>query len=573
MAGHRLFICVLTLVLLASCRTTPEAADLILHGGKIVTLDETVAECEAIAVRGDRILALGSNASIESHRGPSTEVIDLEGKLAIPGFIEGHGHFLSVGQARMTLNLTRVQSWGEIVAIVSEAASRARPEEWILGRGWHQEKWDTVPESAVEGLPDHRALSAVSPRNPVYLTHASGHASLVNARTMELAGIDRNTPDPPGGEIVRDARGEPIGVLRETASDLVRRALQEAQARRSPEEIEADLIRQVELAGRESLAYGVTTFHDAGSSFQTLDLLRRLASEGRLDVRLWVMVRDGLDELREKLEAYRTIGYGDDRLTVRAIKLSLDGALGTHGAWLLEPYSDLPRSTGLNTLPLEHLRETARLAIQHDFQLCVHAIGDRANREVLDLFEEVFREYPDKADLRWRVEHAQHLHPLDIPRFGHLGVIASMQGNHCTSDAPWVLQRLGAGRAEEGAYVWRKLMETGALVTNGTDAPVEDLNPIGSFYASVSRRLEDGRVFFPEQRMTRMQALRSYTWNNASAAFEEHLKGSLSVGKLADIVVLSQDLLTIPEHEIPHTQVVYTILGGKVVYRLDESGF
>ncbi len=268
---------------------------------------------------------------------------------------------------------------------------------------------------------------------------------------------------------------------------------------------------------------------------------------------------------------YRLIGYGDNKLTVRAIKRGIDGALGPHGAWLLQPYRDLSSSAGLNTSSIESIEETARLAIQHGFQLCTHAIGDRANRETLDIYEAAFRENPDKTDLRWRVEHSQHLHPNDIPRFGELGVVASMEGIHATSDAPYVLERLGERRAREGAYVWQSLMQTGAVVTNGTDAPVEDVSAIESFYATVSRRLKDGSVFFPEQRMSREEALKSYTLNGAYAAFEEDIKGTLTPGKLADITVLSKDIMTIPEDEILSTEVVYTIVGGEIMYnRADQ---
>jgi predicted amidohydrolase YtcJ len=278
------------------------------------------------------------------------------------------------------------------------------------------------------------------------------------------------------------------------------------------------------------------------------------------------MLRTSNDVLAANLDKYKMIGAGDNHLSVRAIKRQIDGALGSRGAWLLEPYTDKPDSTGLATEDPEDIRKTAELAIQHGYQLCVHAIGDRANREVLNIFESVFKEHPDKKDLRWRVEHAQHLSAADIPRFGKLGVIPAMQGVHCTSDAPYVLLRLGPKRAEEGAYVWQKLMKTGAIVGNGTDAPVEDVSPLASFYASVSRKLKDGSVFYADQRMSREEALKSYTWNNAYAAFEDKLKGSLEAGKLADITVLSRDIMTIPEDEIMATDVVYTIVGGKMMF-------
>ncbi len=544
-----------------------EPADLVLRGGKVVTMDRAKPKAEALAVRGDVIVAVGTDKEIQPYIGKSTQVIDLTGKLALPGLIEGHGHFTAIGQARMNLNLMDARNWDEIVVMVSQAARKAQPGEWILGRGWHQEKWDKAPSENVEGFPTHASLSKVSSNNPVYLTHASGHAAFANAKAMELAGIDRNTANPPGGEILKDAQGNPIGVLRETASGLIARALAAARARRSPAQVEAEARKEIELAAQECLSKGITSFQDAGSSFATIDLLKKLVEEGKLGLRLWVMIREENSKLAQDLSKYRIINFGDKRLTVRAIKRAIDGALGSRGAWLLEPYSDLPASTGLNTTPIEEIKETARLALAHGFQLCVHAIGDRANRETLNIFEESFRAHPEKKDLRWRIEHAQHLSAADIPRFAQLGVIASMQGIHCTSDAPFVTARLGAKRAEEGAYVWQKLMKSGAIVINGTDAPVEDVSPIASFYASVTRKLGNGSVFYPDQRMSREDALKSYTWSTAYAAFEENVKGSLTAGKLADITVLSSDILTAPEDEILKTEVVCTVVGGKIAYR------
>lgn len=554
--------------LMVSCSKAPEPADLILRNGKIVTLEDDQPVVEAIATKGNKILALGSTESVQKHLGPETHVIDLQGKLVVPGFIEGHGHFMGLGRSKMMLDLTQAKSWQEIVDMVAEAVKQVRPGQWILGRGWHQEKWERRPRPSVEGLPVHTALSRVSPENPVYLTHASGHAAFANAMAMRLAGIDRNTPDPEGGEIVRDRRGNPTGMLREKAQRLVARAIEQYRAGRSAEEREAEWRKIVELAGREALSKGVTSFHDAGASFETIDFFKKLADEGKLPLRLYVMVRyQSNEEMEKKLPQYRLIGYGNHFLTVRSIKRQIDGALGSHGAWLLEPYADMPTSTGLVLEPPEDIQRTCELAIQYGFQVNTHAIGDRANREVLNIYEKVFSANPDKKDLRWRIEHAQHLHPDDIPRFAQLGVIASMQGIHCTSDAPWVIKRLGEKRAREGAYVWRALWDSGAVVTNGTDAPVEDINPILSYYATVTRRTADGTAFFPEQALSREEALKSYTLNNAYAAFEENLKGSLAPGKLADMVVLSHDILTIPAEEIPKTTVLYTILGGKIVYQ------
>ncbi len=554
----------------ASAFLCAQPADLILRNGKVVTLDPKNPSGQAIAVRDGRILMVDSDAEVARYRGPGTLVIDLEGRLAIPGFIEGHGHFTGIGEAKMELNLRNARTWDDIVNMVAAAAREAKPGEWILGRGWHQAKWEKTPTPNVEGFPVHDALSKVSPNNPVLLEHASGHAAFVNAAAMKAARITRDTPDPPGGAILKDKQGNPTGALQERAQGLANSAHAAYEAKQTPFERMQHAQRQLELAAEECLSKGITTFEDAGSPFATIDLMKKTQKEKSLGIRLWVMVRVPTDQLAARIKDYRIQGYADDHLTVRAIKRQIDGALGSRGAWLLEPYSDLPpdapNRSGMNTEDLADIRKTAEIAINNDFQLCIHAIGDRANREVLNLYESVFREHPDKKNLRWRIEHAQHLDPADIPRFGQLGVIAAMQAIHCTSDAPYVLARLGPKRAEAGAYVWQKLMKSGAVVTNGTDAPVEDVNPIASFYAAVSRKLKDGSVFYPDQRMSRLEALRSYTINNAYAAFEESIKGSLEHGKLADITVLSKDIMTIPDDEIPSTQVAYTIVGGKILY-------
>jgi hypothetical protein len=541
-------------------------ATLVLRNARIVTMDDARPEAQAIAARGDVIVAVGSNDEVAKLVGPDTRVIDLGGQFAMPAFIEGHGHFMGVGQARMTLDLMKVKNWDEVVTMVGAAVKAAKPGEWIIGRGWHQEKWDRVPQPSVEGFPTHDSVSRVSPDNPVVLTHASGHASFANAKAMALANVTRETPSPAGGEILKDATGQPIGIFRETASRLVQGAYGGWRRTLSPQQLEAEARRQIDLASQESLSKGIATFHDAGVSFETVDLYKRAVDEGKLGVRLYVMIRAGVEELSKKLASYRLVDYGDKRLTVRAIKLSLDGALGPRGAWLLEPYSDMPASTGLNTVPIPVAQETAKLALQHGYQYCVHAIGDRANRETLDIYESAYASAPGK-DLRWRVEHAQHLNPADIPRFGKLGVIAAMQGVHCTSDAPFVPARLGQKRSEEGAYVWQKLMKSGAVVTNGTDAPVEDVDPIASYHASVTRRLADGATFYPGQRMTRLEALKSYTISAAYSAFEEKSKGSLAPGKLADITVLTKDITAVPDAEIPTARVALTIVGGKVAYQ------
>lgn len=550
--------------LLAPLARAADPADLVLLGGKVVTVDPKRPVAQALAARGDRILAVGTDEEVSRLIGKGTRVIRLKGRLAIPGFIEGHGHFVSLGQTKRMLDLTKAKSWEEIVRQVEAAARKAAPGEWIVGRGWHQEKWEKKPTPNVDGYPTHEALSRVTPENPVLLTHGSGHMNFANALAMRLAEVTGSTKPPAGGEIPKDKAGQPIGVFRETAQGLIARARAADQRGRTAQQREKEVLDDIEAATRECLSKGITSFQDAGAPLDTIDLFGRLAKDGKLQLRLWVMARDDNARLAKGLASVRTIGAGNHHLTVRAIKRSIDGALGPHGAWLLEPYEDRPSSSGLNTSTVESIRETARLAVKHDYQLCVHAIGDRANRETLNLFEEAFKASPSRESRRWRVEHAQHLHRDDTPRFAKLGVIASMQGIHCTSDAVYVIRRLGLRRAEEGAYVWRTLLDSGAVVTNGSDTPVEDVDPLASFHASVTRRLSSGTVFFPKQVMTREEALRSYTHSAAYAAFEEEQKGSLAVGKLADVVVLSHDILTCAEPDILKAKVVCTVVGGKV---------
>ncbi len=549
------------LALFSACKKLPEA-DLILVNAKVVTLDAQNNIAQAVAIKGDRILAVGDAAEIKKMRGPQTKVLDLTGNLVVPGLIEGHAHFLGMGEALLRLDLTKTRSWQDIVDSVAQRAARAEPGEWIIGRGWHQEKWQKLPAKLVEGYPVHQALSKVSPKNPVILTHASGHAVFVNQKAMEIAGINRNTPNPMGGKIVRDRYGNPTGVLLENAMDLVWKAYHK-QVAANPE---AEKIRYAEKAMEACLKNGITSFHDAGASFEEIELFKRLAEQEKLKVRLYVMIHEPNKRLQQRIHQFPIIGYGNNFLTVRAIKRYMDGALGSRGAWMIKPYNDQPNSVGFNVISPDTLLTTARLAIEHGLQLCTHAIGDRANHEVLNVYEKVFKEHPEKNDLRWRIEHAQLIHPADVKRFAQLGVIAAMQGIHCTSDGPWVPQRIGDERAKEEAYIWQTLWQTGAVVTNGTDAPVEAIDPLANFYALVTRRMKNGQYFYPEQSLTPEQALKAYTYNNAFAAFEEKIKGSLEPGKLADITVLSKDILTVPPYKIPQTKVLYTIIGGKIAW-------
>lgn len=566
MSKFRRFLVALCAIAANAAGAQQTRADLVLLHGDLFTVDSQHPRAQAIAVRGDRIAAVGSDAEIQRWVGPKTRVVDLQGRLAIPGFIDGHGHYTGLGESKLVLDLTRAHTWDDIVAQVRDAAVSAKPGTLIEGRGWHQEKWTRAPQPNVEGVPLHASLDAASPRNPVILEHASGHASFVNGAALRLAGVTRDTPTPAGGEIVKDSTGEPTGLLKESAQGLMSRARAKLPQLTHAEK-EARFRKIVQLAGDDALSKGVTSFHDAGSSFATIDGYKQLARAGQLPVRLYVMVRFESDSaLDAKLDSYRMNGFANGMLTVRSIKQQIDGALGSHGAWLLEPYTDLPSSTGLTLKPVPAIEKTARIALKHDFQVNIHAIGDRANREVLDVYERIFRDNPAKHDLRWRIEHAQHVDPTDVARFKQLGVIASMQGVHTISDGPWVAKRLGEERARRTSYLWRSLMDAGAIVTNGTDTPVEDVDPIMSFYGSVTRKTREGIVFVPEQRVSREEGLRAYTLNNAYASFEEKDLGSLTPGKYADIVVLSKNIMTVPDDEIPTARVDLTILGGKTRY-------
>ncbi|MBN8679907.1 MAG: amidohydrolase [Chitinophagales bacterium] len=544
---------------------TPEQplATLILVNGNFFTADSAQTKVTAVAIAGERILALGTDEAMKKLAGPQTQVLDLQGAFAMPGFIEGHGHFNGLGQSLQNLNLIQTKSWAEITGLVAEKVKNAKPGEWIEGRGWHQEKWIEPAGTTVNGYPYHTDLSAVSPNNPVILYHASGHGLIANARALELAGISRETSDPVGGRIVRDTRGNLTGVFEENAMTLIEKPFSEWLNKRSEAEKVVAFDKTTQLAAQECLAKGITSFQDAGSGFWELEQYRRLAEAGQLPLRLWAMASQPQAHDIPKLANYPQIGLGKGFFTCRAMKCYFDGALGSYGAWLLAPYDDKPGFVGQNTTPLDTIANMAQVCKKYGLQLCVHAIGDRANREVLNVAENA---QLDK-DARWRIEHAQHIDPQDIPRFAQLGVIASMQAIHCTSDAPFVVKRLGEQRARTGAYAWRSLIDSGAHLTNGTDAPVEDVDPLPCLYASVTRKRADtGFEFFTEQKMTREEALRSYTIWNAWGAFEEKEKGSLTPGKLADIVVLSKDLLQCQPEEILQAKVLKTIVGGKVVF-------
>ncbi|MFN3840525.1 MAG: amidohydrolase [Cyclobacteriaceae bacterium] len=550
-----------------ACKPKTEA-DLIIYGGRIYTVNDKQPVVEAVVVRGDKIEFVGTEKEAMRFKGEKTQLINLTGKTMTPGLIEGHGHLMGVGYNELNLDLMDVKSYDELVMRVKEAAAKAQPGQWILGRGWHQDKWDVKPERTVKGFQTHQKLSEATPNNPVFLRHASGHAAMANAKAMEIAGVNQLSKDQTGktdvegGEVIRDESGNPTGIFNERAMTLISRHI--------PEDDESRDQQALELAIQACWRNGITSFHDAGTSRENIELYKEFKARGKLGVRLYVMLT-GWD--RDLIYEWMRRGPEidpDNRLTIRAIKLNCDGALGSRGAWLLEPYADRPDFYGMATLSMDTVLTTSRAALKAGFQVCSHAIGDRANREILDRYERAFTENPSVRDHRFRIEHAQHLHPSDIPRFGKLGVIPAMQAIHMSSDRPWAIDRLGEKRIKEGAYMWQSLLKSGAVVVNGTDAPVEPLNPIPSFYASVTRKTLKGEPdggYEPEEKMTREQALRSYTLDAAFGAFEEKSKGSIEVGKLADFTVFSSDLMTVPEKEILNTEVVMTLVGGRVVYQ------
>ncbi len=561
-----IWLCSLLPLAFAQEKTEPKLAALAIVNANILICDADMNRASAIAIHNGRILAIGERSQIEPLLGKTTKIIDAEGTTVTPGLIDSHLHFLGLGQSLQMLDLSQADSWEKIESQVVEASLKLPKGAWIEGRGWHQSKWNSPPKGNVDGYPNHRALSSAVPDHPVVLTHASGHASFANDAAMKLAGVDRNTFDPNGGEVLRDADGNPIGVFRENAQALIRRAQSRTTERPSDEQTLAATLTQIQLAGRECLRHGITGVHDAGCTFATARLLKRFADSHQLPIRMAVMIRDGSDRLAAQMDAHRWDSVGEGFLSVRSIKVSIDGALGPHGAWLLEPYSDLPTTSGLNTIPIDELRNIAALCKKHGWKLCVHAIGDRANREVLDIYEQVLGEQAS-TDHRWRIEHAQHLDPNDIPRFGKLGVIPVMQANHCTSDAIFVPQRLGERRSAQGAYVWRSLIDSGSFIPNGTDAPVERVDPRVSLYAAVTRQLTTTQAFYPNQCMTRKEALLSYTLWPAKAAFQEKDLGSLEKGKMADLVLWDTDLLHCQPLDILKANVQLTVVAGSVVYQ------
>ncbi len=545
----------LALALTARAGAQQPAPDLILHHARIYTAIDARPEAAALAIRGDRLVAVGPEAAILALKGPATQVVDLGGRTIVPGLTDAHGHFTNLGSSLQRLDFRGLTSYDAIVAMVKQRAATARPGEWILGRAWDQNLW------ADKSFPTHDQLDAAAPNNPVYLTRVDGHAGLANQRAMQLAGVTRATEAPAGGRLIRDAKGNPTGVFIDGAQRLINANI--------PPESDAQLDEQILLADKECRRLGLTMVHDAGNTKRAIDAYKRLADAGTLQTRIYAMARGSLAELAPFFKAGPIADYHDYHVIIRAIKIVADGALGSRGAAMLEDYSDEPGNKGLLTTPPDEVYAQTLAASKAGFQTCIHAIGDRANREVLDVFARVQKEVPGSKSLRMRDEHAQILSLQDIPRFAQLGVIASMQPTHCTSDMPWVPARIGRKRTTDGAYVWQKLMKTGVVIASGSDFPVEQPNPMLGLYAAITRQDVHGSPpggWAPDQRMSRMEALKSFTINAAYAAHLEKELGTLEAGKLADLVVLSGDVMTEPAKDILTTTVVKTMIGGRWVY-------
>ena len=552
--GARIFFILLT-VLFAPASL---AASLLISG-TIYTADDAHNVVEAVVIQDGRFTYVGDLVTAQSKVEAGHRHIALGEATAYPGFIESHGHLSSLGEAITNLDLNGVDSYQTIVGMVADAAAKASPGQVIKGRGWHQSKWSKQPSVMIDGFPTHRSLSEVSPNNPVFLGHANGHTALVNQAAMDALNLNYNTPTPDGGVIVKDGKGDPTGILHENAIDLAYplTALSKASS-----------MAAILAAQAHAFQWGITNFHDAGASSTDIDAQLTLDESKQLKLRVYTMVSAQDEALTDHwLNRPPLIADDESRLTIRSFKAVMDGALGSRTAWLHQPYSDDPGTSGVQTFDEDRLVDIMNRSNAHSWQINTHAIGDKANTVVLDAIHEASL---SERDHRSRIEHSQHLQPSDIDRFASLGVIASIQAIHMSSDRPWAINRLGKERIESGAYVWRDLLNAGVHIANGTDVPVEPINPIANFYASVARKTLRGLPtggYEIDQKLSREETLKSMTLWNAYAAFEEAEVGSISVGKRADMTITNQNLMTIDEADILATKPVMTIIGGEVVYK------
>ena len=528
-------------------------ADLIVVNANVYTVDDARPRASAFAVRAGKIVFVGSDREARFLGGSATKVVDAGGRTVIPGMVDAHAHLLGLGNSLRNVQLAGSKTYDEVIAKVVERAKTAKPGEWILGRGWDQNLW---PDKK---FPTHEALSRAVPNNPVVLTRIDGHALLANEMALKAASITPATRDPSGGRIERNTDGSPTGVFVDNAEDLIERVVPE---------LTRDQTRAAILAAiAEANKWGLIGIHDAGASRETIDIYESLAREGRYNLRNYVLISGDTANVRHYLNIGPRSALYDGHIWVRAIKLYSDGALGSRGAALLAPYSDDPGNTGLLVTPPAQIQAIATRALRRGFQVGVHAIGDRGNRVVLDAYDAALKAVP-VADHRFRIEHAQVVSLDDIPRFAKMGVIPSMQPSHQTSDMRWAEDRVGPQRIK-GAYAWRSLLNTGVVIPSGSDFPVEEVNPLISFHSAVSRQDASGWPpggWYPDQVMTRDEALKAMTIWPAYAAFQEKTMGSISPGKYADFVILDRDVMTVPASDILGTHVLSTWIAGKAVY-------
>ncbi|MBI3422976.1 MAG: amidohydrolase [Acidobacteria bacterium] len=537
----------------------PEPAELVLKNGVVYTVNDAQPKAEAVAIRYGHIVFIGSTADVKKFEAKTTRVVDLKGKAVYPGFADAHYHFSGVGFREMNLNLEGTTSLADFLAKVKARVDKAKPGEWVTGRGWIETFWQP------QAFPTRQDLDKIAPNNPVVLTRADGHGSVVNSAALKLANIDKTTASPFGGEIMKDKQtGEPNGMLLDRAQGLVQRLI--------PGPTKEDNERALILADQRSLALGWTQVHDAGVGYDQVEMAKRLYGEGKLKIRLYEAIRGPSADAQRLLKEGPQLGLYDQRLTVRTIKISIDGALGSKGAALLENYADHD-TNGFLTQKEEQVMPLLREALKKGIQVEVHAIGDRANRTILDWYERAFNEVAPierttRDDPRWRIEHAQIVHPDDIPRFAKLKIIPSMQPSHAIGDLHFAPARLGMERLK-GAYAWQTFLKQGNVIAGGSDAPVERGEPMIEFYAAVARKDAkgfSGAGWHPEEKVTREQALKMFTLWAAFAAFEEKSRGTIEIGKLADLTVLSADIMTIPESEILKTRCALTVVNGEVVF-------
>ena len=536
-----------------------QPADLVLSNGKIYTVNHRQPNAEAVAVKGGRIVFVGSNRDVQKYISKNTRVIDLKGETVVPGLTDAHHHLEGVGFREMTLNLEGVNSLQEFLAKVKARVDQAKPGEWVTGRGWIETFW-TPPV-----FPTRWDLDKVAPNNPVVLTRADGHGIVVNSTALKVAGIDKSMPSPFGGEISKDKQsGEPNGMLLDAAQGLLRRYI--------PATTTADEERAIVLGVNRDVSLGWTEVQNPGGSYGEIDLYKKLYAAGQIKLRIYKAVSAPGIEAQRLFQDGPIIGAYGNRLTVRSIKLYADGSLGSRSAALLAPYSDKPDTSGFLTIKEETLQPILQQALRTGIQVETHAIGDLGNRFIIDEYEKAMKAVP-KAEWkimqpRWRVEHSQIVNPVDIPRFAKLGIIPSMQASHAIGDLHFAPARLGIERLA-GAYAWQSFIKSGSIIPGGSDAPVERGEPMIEFYAAVARKdLKgfSGEGWHPEEALTREQAIKMFTIWAAYAAFEEDLRGSIEVGKLADFTVLSADIMKIPEAEILKTRCLMTIIGGEIVY-------